>query len=235
MIPWLHPLRLEFPPVENALREPDGLLAAGGDLSAERILAAYRQGIFPWFNPDEPILWWSPDPRCVLFPERLHVSRSLRKALRKQAFRVTFDSAFEQVIAACAAPRAYAKGTWISPEMQRAYCRLHWLGHAHSVEVWQDSELIGGLYGLALGGIFFGESMFSNRPNASKIGFVHLVEHLKKWGYALIDCQVYSDHLASLGADEIPRAEFITRLQAGLTLNPVHRWQPEPLFQPESQ
>ena len=228
MIPWLHPLRLEFPPVESALREPDGLLAAGGDLSAERILAAYRQGIFPWFNPDEPILWWSPDPRCVLFPERLHVSRSLRKALRKQAFRVTFDSAFEQVIAACAAPRAYAKGTWISPEMQRAYCRLHWLGHAHSVEVWQGEELVGGLYGLALGGIFFGESMFSNQSNASKIGFVHLVEHLKKWGYALIDCQVYSDHLASLGADEIPRAEFMARLQAGLTLSPVHRWQSEP-------
>lgn len=234
MIPWLHPLRHEFPPVDQALKNPDGLLAAGGDLSAERILTAYRQGIFPWFNPDEPILWWSPDPRCVLFPDQLHVSRSLRKALRKQAFRVTFDTAFEDVIKACAAPRAYASGTWISPDMQHAYCRLHWLGHAHSVEVWQGDELVGGLYGLALGGAFFGESMFSTRSNSSKIGFVYLVEHLQKWGYALIDCQVYSDHLASLGALEIPRQRFIERLQAALTLKPDHTWQPEHLSQCES-
>jgi leucyl/phenylalanyl-tRNA--protein transferase len=234
MIPWLHPLRLDFPPVDNALEDPDGLLAADGDLSPERILSAYRQGIFPWYNPEEPILWWSPNPRCVLFPHDLHVSRSLRKTLRKDVFSVTFDRAFDRVIDACAAPRSYAKGTWISPEMQHAYCRLHWLGHAHSVEVWQGDELVGGLYGLALGGMFFGESMFSWRTNASKVGFVYLVEHLKKWGYALVDCQVYSDHLASLGACELPRPLFIEQLETALQLRPAHRWQAERLFQPES-
>lgn len=230
MIPWLHPLRIDFPPVNEALEDPNGLLAAGGDLSAERILAAYRQGIFPWYNPDEPILWWSPDPRCVLFPDELHVSRSLRKAARRGDYRLTLDTAFERVIQSCAAPRGGQPGTWISVDMQHAYCRLHLLGHAHSVELWREGALVGGLYGIALGGVFFGESMFSTQSNASKIAFVHLVEQLKEWGYAMIDCQVYSDHLASLGAREIPRRQFIDKLRTALRLNPDHRWTTEPPF-----
>lgn len=230
MIPWLHPLRIDFPPVNEALEDPNGLLAAGGDLSAERILAAYRQGIFPWYNPDEPILWWSPDPRCVLFPDELHVSRSLRKAARRGDYRLTLDTAFERVIQSCAAPRGGQPGTWISADMQHAYCRLHLLGHAHSVELWREGALVGGLYGIALGGVFFGESMFSTQSNASKIAFVHLVEQLKEWGYAMIDCQVYSDHLASLGAREIPRRQFIDKLRTALRLNPDHRWTTEPPF-----
>ena len=230
MIPWLHPLRVDFPPVSEALEAPNGLLAAGGDLSAERILAAYRQGIFPWYNPDEPILWWSPNPRCVLFPDELHVSRSLRKAVRRGDYRLTFDTAFERVIQSCAAPRGDNPDTWISADMEHAYCRLHLLGHAHSVELWREGALIGGLYGIALGGVFFGESMFSTQSNASKIAFVHLVEQLKEWGYAMVDCQVYSDHLASLGAREIPRRQFIDELRTALRLRPDHRWTAEPPF-----
>jgi len=233
MIPWLHPVRLEFPPVHTALDEPNGLLAAGGDLRPERILAAYHHGIFPWFNDDEPILWWSPEPRCVLIPSELHISRSLRKVLRKADYRVSFDTAFERVIEACAAPRSYSDSTWISPTMRRAYIELHRLGHGHSVEVWMEGELAGGLYGLAIGGVFFGESMFSRRTNASKIAFAHLVEHLKIWGYALIDCQVYNEHLASLGAREIPRADFIKQLSALLALTPRHEWQATHCFQVE--
>ncbi len=213
MIPWLSPSNLQFPPVEQALDDPNGLLAAGGDLSPERILFAYRHGIFPWFNPGEPILWWSPNPRCVLFPDHLHISRSLRKRLRQEPFRVTFDTAFERVLSACAAPRSYASGTWISPAIQQAYGQLHRLGVGHSVEVWEGEELVGGLYGLAIGAVFFGESMFSTRPDASKIALVYLVERLKKSGYALIDCQVYNEHLASLGASEIPRQQFLAHLQ----------------------
>lgn len=213
MIPWLDPSRLVFPPVENALDDPNGLLAAGGDLNPARILYAYRHGIFPWFNPNEPILWWSPNPRCVLFPEQLHVSRSLRKTLRRAPYEIRFDTAFSRVISACAAPRAYSEGTWISAPMRDAYTRLHQLGYGHSVEAWADGELVGGLYGLAIGAVFFGESMFSRRTDASKVAFVYLVEHLKNSGYALIDCQVYNDHLASLGATEIPRAEFVEQLQ----------------------
>lgn len=226
MIPWLDPARLVFPPVESALDDPNGLLAAGGDLRPERILAAYRQGIFPWFGPGEPILWWSPAPRCVLYPDQLHISRSLRKTLRRGEYRVSFDTAFERVIKACAAPRPYADDTWISPAIQRAYAELHRLGHGHSVEVWCGDELVGGLYGLALGRIFFGESMFSTRTDASKIGFVHLVEHLKKCGYALIDCQVYNDHLASLGACEIPRPVFVETLKQLLGEQPLPAWPP---------
>ncbi|MBV1786603.1 leucyl/phenylalanyl-tRNA--protein transferase [Marinobacterium sp. D7] len=231
MIPWLHPLRLEFPPVDTALDEPNGLLAAGGDLRPARILAAYRRGIFPWYNDDEPILWWSPEPRCVLPPSQLHISRSLRKTLRKPNYRVSFDTAFQQVIEACAAPRSYSQGTWISPAMQRAYIELHELGYGHSVEVWMDDELVGGLYGLAIGSVFFGESMFSRRTDASKIAFAHLVEHLKNWGYDLIDCQVYNDHLASLGAQEIPRAEFVDLLTKLLERHPEHKWHATPSFQ----
>ena len=235
MIPWLHPIQLEFPPVELALADPDGLLAAGGDLRPERILNAYRQGIFPWYNPGEPILWWSPDPRCVLHPQDLHISRSLRKKLRKMDYRVTFDQAFDDVIQACAEPRSYSAGTWISPDMMAAYSRLHWLGHGHSVEVWQGDTLVGGLYGLALGRVFFGESMFSRRTDASKIAFVYLVEHLEKWGYALVDCQVYNDHLASLGASEVPRRRFVAELEELVSQTLYHSWQVTPLYQRESE
>jgi leucyl/phenylalanyl-tRNA--protein transferase len=188
--------------------EPDGLLAAGGDLSPERILAAYHQGIFPWFNPGEPILWWCPNPRTVIYPEQLHISRSLRKTLRQQIYRVTLDTAFTQVITACAQPRTGASGTWISAEIIAAYSRLHRMGFAHSVEVWRDNELVGGLYGIALGRMFFGESMFSRADNASKVGFAHLSQQLMAWDFPLIDCQVANNHLFSLGATEISRAAF---------------------------
>ncbi|MDX1698937.1 MAG: leucyl/phenylalanyl-tRNA--protein transferase [Thiohalobacterales bacterium] len=207
---WIDPDSpgIYFPDVENALVEPDGLLAVGGDLSSERLLYAYRNGIFPWYGPDQPILWWSPDPRLVLFPEDLRISRSLAKTLKKHPFTVTFDTAFEQVIAACAEPRPGQAGTWITPEMQAAYVRMHELGHAHSVECWQAGELAGGLYGLALGRVFFGESMFTRITDASKVGFVTLVQMLQRRGYRLIDCQVRTGHLESLGAALIPRREF---------------------------
>ncbi len=208
----------EFPPVE--LASPEGLLAVGGDLSSERLLAAYRNGIFPWYSPGQPVLWWSPDPRTVLFPERLRISRSLGKALRQNRFRVTLDQAFERVIDACAAPRRAnpTGGTWITGEMRAAYCRLHAEGYAHSVEVWSGSELVGGLYGVALGGVFFGESMFSRATDASKVALARVVGQLTTWGYSLIDCQVGSAHLFSLGAEEIPRQEFLAALHAALTL-----------------
>lgn len=207
MIPWLE-TEDPFPPVVQALRDPDGLLAAGADLSPTRLLCAYQQGIFPWFNPGEPILWWSPDPRCVLFPDQLHVSSSLRKRLRKADYQVCFDSAFTQVMHACAEPRAGQPGTWISQEMVASYTRLHQQGIAHSVEVWQDKELIGGLYGLALGRCFFGESMFSRRRDASKIALTWLCSQLSRWEFELIDCQVHNGHLASLGATMISRTTF---------------------------
>lgn len=211
---WLdaRPPDAPFPPVELALREPNGLLAVGGDLSPQRLLRAYRQGIFPWYNAGQPILWWSPDPRLVLFPADLRISRSLRKTLRRGAFRVTLDADFEAVVAACAAPRADGQGTWITRDIAAAYARLHALGHAHSVEVWQQDRLVGGLYGVALGRVFFGESMFTRISDASKVAFVHLVGQLERWGYELIDCQVYTGHLASLGATLIPRAAFNARL-----------------------
>lgn len=210
---WIDPDSPEifFPDVETALREPDGLLAVGGDLKPERLLLAYRNGIFPWFGPDQPILWWAPDPRLVLFPEQLRISRSLSRTLRKQRFTVTFDTAFAQVVDECAAPRPGQAGTWITPEMQSAYRRMHELGHAHSVECWQHGELVGGLYGIAIGHVFFGESMFTRVADASKVGFVTLVQQLQASGYRLIDCQVHTDHLESLGAMMIPRPDF-TRL-----------------------
>ncbi|HSG10133.1 MAG TPA: leucyl/phenylalanyl-tRNA--protein transferase [Gammaproteobacteria bacterium] len=215
---WIDPDSPEifFPDVETALREPDGLLAVGGDLKPERLLLAYRNGIFPWFGPDQPILWWAPDPRLVLFPEQLKISRSLSRTLRKQRFIVTFDTAFAQVVHACAAPRPGQAGTWITPEMQSAYRRMHELGHAHSVECWQHGELVGGLYGIAIGHVFFGESMFTRVADASKVGFVTLVQQLQASGYRLIDCQVHTDHLESLGAMMIPRPDF-TRLLASET------------------
>ncbi|HSC69130.1 MAG TPA: leucyl/phenylalanyl-tRNA--protein transferase [Cellvibrio sp.] len=207
-IPWLSCDNYDFPHPDNALDDPDGLLAVGGDLSPERILAAYHQGIFPWFNPGDPILWWSPNPRTVVFPEQLHISRSLRKTLRQGVYNVTFDHCFREVMQACAGARAYADGTWITDSIIAGYCALHERGFAHSVEVWRGEQLVGGLYGIALGQVFFGESMFSQADNASKVGFAHLVRQLRTWNFQLIDCQVASAHLFSLGAVEIPREEF---------------------------
>jgi leucyl/phenylalanyl-tRNA--protein transferase len=214
-VQWLDPddPAAPFPPVERALRAPDGLLAFGGDLSPERLLRAYRHGIFPWYSEGQHIMWWSPDPRSILSPSRLRISRSLGKTLRKRRYTVTTDRAFRQVIASCAAPRRDGLGTWLSPEMIKAYCRLHRLGHAHSVESWYEGELAGGLYGLAMGRVFFGESMFSRRSDASKAAFVELVKHLRQWGYELIDCQVATAHLNSLGAESIPRRRFIEVLE----------------------
>jgi leucyl/phenylalanyl-tRNA--protein transferase len=197
-----------FPDVSLAEREPNGLLAVGGDLSAQRLIHAYSKGIFPWFSEGEPILWWSPDPRTVLYPEKIKISRSLRKTLRRKSFQVSFDQDFEAVIHACAKPRDKSPGTWLLPEMIDAYSAQHELGLAHSVEVWQDEQLVGGLYGMSLGGVFFGESMFSRVSDSSKIALVHLSQCLKAWGYKMIDCQVYTPHVAKLGALEIPRKTF---------------------------
>ncbi len=208
------PDEILFPPVDRAVKS--GLLAIGGDLSPERLLAAYREGIFPWYADGEPILWWSPDPRFVLLPDELRISRSMRQFLKKGLVRITFDQNFPAVIAACQKPRPSQDGTWITEEMQEAYCTLHELGYAHSVEVWQDGALAGGLYGVSLGHTFFGESMFSTLPNASKAALITLVRHLRKWGFDLIDCQVETAHLASLGARPIPRREFRERLSASL-------------------
>lgn len=213
-----------FPDVNLALREPDGLLAVGGDLSTKRILSAYRHGIFPWYSDEQPILWWSPDPRTVLFPDALKVSRSLRKTLNQQRFRVTLDQDFNTVILACAEPRADSNGTWITREMTDAYCRLHAEGAAHSVECWDDDRLVGGLYGVAIGRVFFGESMFSRESDASKVAFCHLVRQLQAWSFGLIDCQVYSGHLASLGAEEIPRRRFIEYLDILCDDNGRNEW-----------
>lgn len=209
-----------FPDVEKALQEPNGLLAVGGCLSARRLENAYRHGIFPWFGENEPILWWSPDPRLVLWPERVRISRSLRKRLKRGEFRFAFDTRFEQVLEACSEPRPYSAGTWITPEMKRAYLELHVQGLAHSFEAWQDNALVGGLYGVALGRVFFGESMFHRVTDGSKAAFAFACACLARWNYGLIDCQVYTQHLASLGAEEIPRAEFI-RLLKGYCDQPV--------------
>ena len=207
-IPVLDYHNQDFPPIEQALTDPNGLLAAGGDLSIERLLKAYSLGIFPWFDDDQPILWWSPDPRAVLFPEQLHISRSLHKTLRSGRFSVSMDQAFDQVVIACAEPRRDSTGTWITPEIVAAYSAMHRAGYGHSVECWEDSELVGGLYGIALGKLFFGESMFSRATDASKVAFVHLVKQLEGQGCPLIDCQVMNPHLARLGATLIPRADF---------------------------
>jgi len=209
-IATLDPFRPEqpFPDPDDALDDPDGLLAIGGCLSPQRLINAYHNGIFPWYNPGEPILWWSPNPRLVLFPDRLQISRSLNKTLRKNIFDISYDRAFADVINACAAPRHQENSTWISPEMNRAYNQLHQQGIAHSVEAWHNNKLVGGLYGLAIGQVFFGESMFHIQTDASKVAFVHLVNQLTTWNYQLIDCQVHSNHLVSLGAEEIDRADF---------------------------
>lgn len=201
-----------FPDVRRALREPNGLLAVGGDLSPERLLSAYRRGIFPWFGQGDPILWWSPDPRTILRPREIRVSRSLRKRLRQRRLGVSMDRSFGAVIRACAAPRSGEGGTWIVPRMINAYETLHRLGWAHSVEVWDAEQLVGGLYGVALGRAFFGESMFSRVSDASKIALVHLCDRLDSLGFGLIDCQMRTEHLVSLGAEEIPRALFVALL-----------------------
>ncbi|MDD5301373.1 MAG: leucyl/phenylalanyl-tRNA--protein transferase [Gallionella sp.] len=224
MIPWLTG-NAPFPAVGCALRSPNGLLAAGGDLSAARLLEAYRHGIFPWFNPGDPILWWSPDPRMVLVPGEFKISRSFAKVLRNHAYEVRCDTAFEQVMRGCAAPRSGHHGTWIHEDMIAAYCELHRMGYAHSVETWVDGKLTGGLYGICIGRMFYGESMFSHASNASKIALAHLDRQLERWQFGLIDCQMNTPHLASLGAREIPRNEFIARLQELVNCAPITRWQ----------
>jgi len=269
LIPWLNE-HTPFPPVEEALRSPNGLLAAGGDLSVPRLLEAYRRGIFPWFNPGEPILWWSPDPRMVLIPGEFKVSRSLARVLRNTPYEVRTDTVFEQVMRSCAAPRDGHHGTWIHEDMIAAYCELHRLGYAHSVEVWMpknsfqlqiegetrrqraidmdsamstamrargsqrsiadelELELVGGLYGVGIGHMFYGESMFSNASNASKIALAHLARQLERWKFPMIDCQMNTPHLASLGAREIPRSEFIARLQELVHCAPIDNWKFDP-------
>ncbi|MGH8497128.1 MAG: leucyl/phenylalanyl-tRNA--protein transferase [Gammaproteobacteria bacterium] len=202
-----------FPDANAALREPDGLLAAGGDLTPERLLAAYRKGIFPWYEEGQPILWWSPDPRTVLYVDDMHVSRSLRRTLRRRTFEMTIDRAFAGVMSGCAR-RESPTGTWITRDMRAAFQILFELGHAHSVECWRDGTLAGGVYGLALGRVFFGESMFSRRSDASKVALHTLAEYLRERGFAFIDCQVASPHLASLGAVRIPRRRFLAELAA---------------------
>ena len=209
---------MRFPPVE--LASPEGLLAIGGDLRAERLLEAYRHGIFPWYNEGQPILWWSPDPRAVLFPPRLKISRSLRKTLRARKFEVTADTAFREVMQHCAAPRRNCShgGTWITLEMLEAYCRLHQLGYAHSIETRCEGELVGGLYGVALGGAFFGESMFSRRTDASKLALVYLAKQLAAWGFLMIDCQLPTAHLENLGAETTRRRDFLSALDRALSM-----------------
>ena len=209
-ITWLSPQDAPewFPPLEQALEEPSGLLAAGGDLSPERLIAAYRRGIFPWYSPGQPVLWWSPDPRAVLFPDEFHCTRSLAKTLRNGGFSYSMDGDFAAVIDGCAAPRAASPGTWITSDMRAAYLELHRLEHAHSIEIWRDGALVGGLYGVRLGGVFFGESMFSRERDASKAALAHLVAVCRRNSLAVIDCQLPSRHLTTLGSRTIPRSQF---------------------------
>ena len=213
---WIdaHDTSYVFPDVRLALEEPDGLLAIGGNLEPQRLIAAYRQGIFPWYNEGQPILWWSPNPRTVLFPEKIKISRSLQKSMRNRGYRVSFDQAFAEVIEACSAPRQGDDdpGTWINPEMKQAYRQLHQQGIAHSVECWHEGKLVGGLYGIGLGRAFFGESMFARKTDASKVAFATLAQQLARWGFGLIDCQIHSEHLQSLGAENISREEFCALL-----------------------
>lgn len=240
MIPWLEP-DSPFPDVSRALTEEDGapgLLAAGADLSPERLLEAYRRGIFPWFSEGQPILWWSTDPRMVLFTERFMISHSLKKTLKKvqrsmstdRRWKVRFDSAFEQVMRACAAPRKDGAGTWISEDIVRGYGGLHRQGYAHSSEVWLDGQLVGGAYGVCIGRMFYGESMFARVTDASKVALAYLVHFLRQHGVELIDCQQETGHLASLGAVPIPRREFIAHLQRATQQPPIEVWRPVDLF-----
>lgn len=219
-----------FPPVASALREPDGLLAAGGDLGAGRLLAAYRRGIFPWYEDGQPLLWWSPDPRCVFLPGDYHVSRRLRRDLRRSAAELRFNTAFDEVVRACAGPRRYAQGTWITSAMIEAYAKLFDDGWAHSIEVWEDGTLAGGLYGVIIGRAMFGESMFSKRPNASKLALLSVAQLLDDGTLGLLDCQMQSPHLVSLGASNIPRAAFVGLLD-GLCEPPARfeNWPDDPI------
>ena len=222
---WIDPdsPEIDFPDVETAMHEPDGLLAIGGDVSEDRLLNAYRHGIFPWYGPGQPILWWAPDPRLVLPPEKLHVSHSLAKTIRKKKFTVTLDKDFPGTISACAAPRDAQAGTWITPDMTAAYTDLHRAGYAHSVECWHDGELAGGLYGVALGRIFFGESMFARVTDASKIALVTLSRQLQRWDFSMIDCQVHTAHLESLGATTISRMAFSRILERETAIQATNR------------
>jgi leucyl/phenylalanyl-tRNA---protein transferase len=240
MIPWLDTDE-PFPDVSKALTETDGapgLLAAGGDLSPKRLLEAYRHGVFPWFSEGQPILWWSTDPRMVLWTERFTVSRSLKKTLRKihncaqttQHWQIRFDTAFEQVMRACAAPRKDGAGTWISEDIVRGYCALHQHGYAHSSELWLDGQLVGGAYGVCIGRMFYGESMFARVTDGSKIALAYLVHFLRANGVAMIDCQQETSHLASLGATPIPRKEFIAHLSHAIQQPRIAIWQPMDLF-----
>lgn len=206
--------KILFPPVHYA--EPSGILAVGGDLAPQRLLEAYRRGIFPWFSDDSPIIWWSPDPRFVVYPGEVRITRSMRQVLERGIFRITFDTAFRDVITACSMPRKHDNGTWITGEMIEAYVKLHELGYAHSVEAWSGDTLAGGLYGISLGRVFFGESMFARESNASKAAFITLAINLERLGFDIIDCQVHTDHLESLGAFEIPREEFIAIIRRAL-------------------
>ena len=225
MIPWLE-RHTPFPSVEKALRHPNGLLAAGADLSTERLLAAYRNGIFPWFSEAEPLLWWSPDPRMVLFTAELKVSRSLAKSTRNRGYEVRIDSAFAQVLEGCAGPRREQPGTWLGAGMRAAYLRLHRLGYAHSFETWLDGALVGGLYGMAIGRMFYGESMFSRATDASKVALAALAAELRARGFPIIDCQMNTRHLASLGAREVRRSDFLHRVSALVNYSePPGRWQ----------
>lgn len=224
MIPWIDAQHPDFPDPHTALSDPNGLLAAGGDLSPARLIDAYQRGIFPWYSDDQPILWWSPNPRCVLKPSEVHISRSLKKHIRKTALTLSFNQNFEQVVQYCSRQNS-EEGTWITDEMFAAYCELNHLGVAHSVEVWQGQHLVGGLYGLAMGQCFFGESMFSRATNASKVAFAALCRQLERWQYQLIDCQVENPHLLSLGASCIERSVFLQHL-ASLHSKPSlpHSW-----------
>jgi len=221
---WLNEDPRLFPRHENALIEPNGLLAAGGDLTPERLLNAYSLGIFPWYNEGEPILWWSPDPRSVVIPSEFKPSKSLKKAIKKMDIRVTSDACFSRIMEECAAPRKDGLGTWINPAMIDSYTILNEHGYAHSVECWKDGELIGGLYGICIGTAFFGESMFSRVSNASKIAFAALCEYLAENGYTIIDCQVHNSHLESLGAKEIPRTIFLEILEHATSVAPKEEW-----------
>ncbi|MFI8749293.1 leucyl/phenylalanyl-tRNA--protein transferase [Vreelandella lionensis] len=221
MLPWLSSPHPSFPSTEQALESPNGLLAAGGELTPAWLVDAYRKGIFPWYSDEDPILWWSPDPRMILLPAQFKRRRSLAKRLRHGGFSVTLDQQFTQVVEACAAPRKNEPGTWINPDMRRAYQRLHELGIAHSIEVHRDGELVGGLYGLAMGPVFFGESMFSRQPDASKIALAYLAGAMQRHGGELIDCQMHTPHLASLGATTVARSTFINYLE---------QWLPEKAF-----
>jgi len=232
-LPWLTSEDTPFPKVTEAWKSPNGLLAVGGSLSAKRLISAYQQGIFPWYSDGQPVLWWSPDPRFVLYPERLKMSRSLRQSTRNRGYRVSIDTAFASVVKACAGPRVGVDGTWITSAMLHAYVALHKAGVAHSVETWQDDNLVGGLYGVSLGRIFCGESMFSKQTDASKVALVHLAHQLRAWDFGLIDCQVPTEHLKSLGAESVSRNTFIQELQTLSTL-PEPPWQAGDLPNPWS-